>query len=616
MAAAWGGSATGDLWFPHKYEFNQTGSTTGSGINPQGRWDYGPYVLPPGTIADTASGFANSMGMPLPAAVGDVRDPSAVPEAFMDTMVVNGKAYPTLTVAPQAYRFRILNACDDRILNLQLYFADNNGPFPAPLAVNPLIPGYAGNITARSVAGTEVSMVKADGSIYTLQAGSLNPVFPNFYPNPVQFGNPIQTESGVATQLFYVQGGQPTVTVPFDGRAGGVPDPRNMGPQMIQIGNEGGLLPAPIVLANNCVDYIYDRKQITFGNVRNYALMGNPNPSNPTQLLNYPHPGYNLHLGPAERADVIIDFSTVPAGSTLLLYNDAPAPQPGFDPRYDYYTGDPDYSNATGLGAGGAASTTAGNGPNTRTIMKITVSGATGSGANLAALQTALPTYFAANQDPPVVPPGQYAPVQLPGGATFAGVTIYNKSIAEDFDPIWGRMNAVLGTEQTSTNSQGQQTFGFHYADTPTEILHNNTPQIWKITHNGVDTHAIHFHLFNVQVINRADWAGVIKPPDPNETGWKETVRLNPLEDIFVALKPKLPTVPFGVPLSRRPLDPTMPVGMTNAMFWSALPAAECSAVSLRLGAKRNLRQVYGIGQAVAISSMSWALSCLRRFIA
>ena len=24
--------------------------------------------------------------------------------------------------------------------------------------------------------------------------------------------------------------------------------------------------------------------------------------------------------------------------------------------------------------------------------------------------------------------------------------------------------------------------------------------QIWKITHNGVDTHAIHFHLFNVQI--------------------------------------------------------------------------------------------------------------------
>ncbi len=25
--------------------------------------------------------------------------------------------------------------------------------------------------------------------------------------------------------------------------------------------------------------------------------------------------------------------------------------------------------------------------------------------------------------------------------------------------------------------------------------------QIWKITHNGVDTHSIHFHLFNVQLL-------------------------------------------------------------------------------------------------------------------
>ena len=51
-----------------------------------------------------------------------------------------------------------------------------------------------------------------------------------------------------------------------------------------------------------------------------------------------------LMLGPAERADVIIDFSQVPAkqGYQLILYNDAPAPVPAFDPRIDYYTGDPD----------------------------------------------------------------------------------------------------------------------------------------------------------------------------------------------------------------------------------------------------------------------------------
>ena len=65
---------------------------------------------------------------------------------------------------------------------------------------------------------------------------------------------------------------------------------------------------------------------------------------------------------------------------------------------------------------------------------------------------------------------------------------------------------------------------------TPIESPSDGT-QIWKITHNGVDTHPIHFHLFNVQVINRVGWDGTIRPPDPNELGWKETVRMNPLED-------------------------------------------------------------------------------------
>ena len=83
-------------------------------------------------------------------------------------------------------------------------------------------------------------------------------------------------------------------------------------------------------------------------------------------------------------------------------------------------------------------------------------------------------------------------------------------------------------------------------------------PSFWKITHNGVDTHAIHFHLVNVQVINRVGWDGAIRPPDPNELGWKETVRMNPLEDVIVALKGDFPaSIPFAVPNSVRLLDPT-----------------------------------------------------------
>ena len=36
-----------------------------------------------------------------------------------------------------------------------------------------------------------------------------------------------------------------------------------------------------------------------------------------------------------------MDFSAF-AGKTLILYNDAPAAFPARDPRYAYYTGDPD----------------------------------------------------------------------------------------------------------------------------------------------------------------------------------------------------------------------------------------------------------------------------------
>ncbi len=59
-----------------------------------------------------------------------------------------------------------------------------------------------------------------------------------------------------------------------------------------------------------------------------------------------------LALGPAERADVIVDFSQY-AGKTLILYNDAPAAWPARVPGYDYYTGAPDMRDSGGYGTGG-----------------------------------------------------------------------------------------------------------------------------------------------------------------------------------------------------------------------------------------------------------------------
>ncbi len=143
-------------------------------------------------------------------------------------------------------------------------------------------------------------------------------------------------------------------------------------------------------------------------------------------------------------------------------------------------------------------------------------------------------------------------------------------------------MNATLGVELPQTNGVIQTTIPFGYIDPATELVQTSDPmtaigtmadgtQIWKITHNGVDTHAIHFHMFNVQVINRVGWDGAIRPPDENEVGWKETIRTNPLEDIIVALRPIIPVLPFKIGDSVRPLDVTRPIGSTMG-FWGQDP--------------------------------------------
>ncbi|MGG3466974.1 fibronectin type III domain-containing protein [Neobacillus pocheonensis] len=503
--AKWGGQ--GNLWMPHVYMPNQNPYTL-EGANPMGRWDYGPWFWPPNT------GLKNGpVDNPLygqegqPPKMPGTPNVSTVPESFGDTPVINGTAYPTLTVDPKAYRFRILNASNDRFWNLQLYKAKSNA-----------------------------QMWNADGTLNDANAGEV----------------PI---------VDAVRNANYPATWPHDGRDGGVPDPAVAGPNMFQIGNESGFLPQVANLANQPIDYEYGRRSITVLNVSSKTLF----------------------LAPAERADVVVDFSKY-AGQTLILYNDSPAPVPAFDPRYDYYTGDPDQS-VTGENTGGAPTTQPGYGPNTRTIMQIKVADVPNTTdttqKTLDNLTTELPKAFAAGQNPQLVPDGKWVNIQdtsttfTPNGDTTPlTLDLTPKAIAEEFEQTYGRMNATLGVEIPNTNFQNQTTIMLGYVDPATEIMNDSmtplTPkagdgtQIWKITHNGVDTHAMHFHLFDVQLINRVGWDGSIRFPDANEKGWKDTVRMNPLEDCIVALRPVAPKLPFGLPDSIRPLDPTMPLGTTT----------------------------------------------------
>ena len=572
--AKWG--TKGDLWFPHVYMPNQNPADV-TGANAFGRWDYGPWFWPPqdpssfvaGGQPSTCTSAAYAVTPPAfpPLVCPGTPLPSGTPEGFMDTPVVNGTAYPAMDIKPSAYRFHILAAGNDRTWNFGVYYAaTKDGTI------------CKGGAVADLKTCTEVSMVPAvphSASATTLPLCS----------TPTEMGGGGLVTADLTSSLYDPVTGLPfnvdstgarvpcwPTGWPTDGREGGVPDPSTAGPAIVQIGAEGGLMPAVAAIPSTPVNYEYNRRSITVLNIFQHGLL----------------------LGPAERADVVIDFSSVPQGSALILYNDAPTPVPAFDPRTDYYTNGPDNSET-----GGVPSIPPGFGPNIRTVMQFRVSGAND---NVIPFQfakllpdpaspgtTGLPAIFAATQDPILVPQKAY-PAANGGSAgdnylriqdttiTVNGTAhpLLRKTIQELFTLDYGRMNATLGVELQFTNFLTQTTIPYGYVDPPTEIIKDGETQYWKVTHNGVDTHFIHFHLFAVQVINRVGWDGAIKPPDANELGWKDTVRMNPLEDIIVALKPMKQPLPFTIGNSFRPLDVTMAVGsaMPN-QFTNVDPANE-----------------------------------------
>src|SRR5574339_1232574 len=115
-----------------------------SGMSAYGRWMYGAWFWPPQT--DLKYGpidnpyYDPSCNLDDPATWQYDTDPFCEPpqipgttllsagmEQFNDTPLVNGTAYPTVTLDPKSYRLRILNAANDRFWNLQMYQADATG---------------------------------------------------------------------------------------------------------------------------------------------------------------------------------------------------------------------------------------------------------------------------------------------------------------------------------------------------------------------------------------------------------------------------------------------------------------------------------------------------------
>jgi spore coat protein A len=360
-------------------------------------------------------------------------DPSCVPEMFGDTMLVNGTVYPVANVEARRYRFRLLNACQSRFLNVQLYLADDS----------------------------------SDGITYNNK------------------GIPVNAP----------------------------------GPGFLVIGAEGGFLPEPV-------------------------LVPAAQPFNP-QMLTAGLP--NMLIAPAERLDVIVDFSGQ-SGRNFILYTDAPAPFPSGDRDTDHFTG-----------SQGAATTEPGEGPDTRIVMKFTVGSASGPGDVPLAITG---VDLRAGLDPFIVPPGvavQNGVLNLPPGYPVRQLTLN-----EGFDSL-GRLIQLVGPN--TINPAIPITYGRQYLDAPTETIardgFGNAIEIWQVANLSADTHPIHFHLVNVQVLARQPfnvrkydgspiYTGPARNADPTERGWKETVRMNPGEVTTVIANFALPSVPFAVPSSPR----------------------------------------------------------------
>lgn len=366
--------ASGELWYPSVYDEEM-------------------FELGPPTVT------------PLPT-------PSAVPEFFGDTMLVNGTTYPALTLPQGVHRLRMLNACNGRFLTPRLYYASTAAPT------------------------------------------------------------------------------EPNLQAP--------------GPGFLQIGTEGGFLPAPV-------------------------------PVNAPSRL-------QLILAPAERADVLVDLRGVPAGSKLILYNDAPAPFPNGSEMTDFFAGS---ANSHGSHIG--------YGPDTRTLLQITVA----AQANPAPFPT-LPPDLRPYNEPLLVnhTPGVGAPIP-------DAVRVRQLTLNEGFDE-YGRLLPLLGAATPTANG-----FGLHFNEPATEVVQQGSIEVWEIFNLSADTHPIHFHLVNVQILNRQRLP--MSPPrrgrtlpfhprsvnfaarpvgvDANELGWKETVRMNAGEVTRVIMRFDAPaTLPFALP--------------------------------------------------------------------
>ncbi len=193
-------------------------------------------------------------------------------------------------------------------------------------------------------------------------------------------------------------------------------------------------------------------------------------------LLEKPITVSKIILAPAERVDVIIDFSNH-AGENIILTNDAPAPFPsGDEPTEDL-----------------------------RNIMQFRVKSKVSKRD-----KSKIPEILSCLER---LDPNQ-------------AVTTRRNLLVEETDQF-GRPILLLNNMRWDELPL-------------TETPYNGTIEIWELWNMTADTHPIHLHLVTFQILDRTEFIEgpngpqlkleSRRPPEPYERGWKDTVRANPGE--------------------------------------------------------------------------------------
>lgn len=198
-----------------------------------------------------------------------------------------------------------------------------------------------------------------------------------------------------------------------------------------------------------------------------------------------------LLMAPAERADVVVDFTGLPVNAEVHLINEGPdRPFPG---------GPGDFAEPATTGQ----------------VMKFTVVPLT-------------------SHDHSTPPSRLRLPAPRPLGAPTARrrVSLNEKSSTiSNCSPV----AALLGTVQ------GDSPVPLMWDDPITEKVALNAIEVWEIYNFTVDAHPIHIHEVRFQVVDRQPIGGSARLPEPWEQGLKDTVIAYPREITRVKAEFDLP---------------------------------------------------------------------------